>query len=249
MKNLNSKNLYLRTFLIFLGINILSYATVHLCYLFVMEDFGVYLEILRTYLGKVVELITLPLLSVVVMVGYTHFGMISALKGAAIISACKVGYTLPYFYMYAVGLGFDSSEAILIAIAVSILVYLFTFLLLFIILSIFKHTACRIFENGPIPLSKHLCTALRSEGGIDLERPVCRLLLPSVLISCGLSLATEIYDTVTFFIDYYGSFTASEILLICFNYLLIIAVCIGLYVALHPLARKLSCALGEIWQD
>lgn len=220
--------LYTNALSLLLLANVLAYTTVHLCYLFMMESFGIYLELARTYIVKAWEIAMYPMSCAVLLVGFAHSGRRNAVGGAALISLCRLGYSLPYYYMYFLGLGFDSGEAILIDLGISALMYLLNFGVLVLCLYLSTVLAKRSEGSYPFGTSRFLRDALLGRVA-DHRSIVGRIILPSVVVGIVSELLSEIYDTITFFIDYISSFSISEVLLICFNYLFIVAVGIGVY--------------------
>ena len=211
----NGKGLFSRTLLILSVGNLLVYLLMHLSFnmsadLTLPPD-GVFLfEQVRHYITDAWELI-FPVVTAALMLTVLRYeGGAAAFLGGSLVSLSRIFYSAFYYYITFISVGYDTAEAIPYALLASVGAVAVTFVTLAVITGV-----------GYIFLS-------RSKS----KEPISKI--PSVLLSLTavqfiIFLVLEVVDTVSFFLEVGLDYTAGEILLICFNYLYILAVSLLCY--------------------
>ena len=230
--SLNKKTLLSRSFIIIALLSLFNYIFAHLAYMNMSTDTGLVYEYLTLYIAKIASFLIPVAVSILTVAVYACEGAKSAAIGALTLSAARLFYYLPYYYLiFILNYAYDSIESILLSLISCLGVVAFTVLFAFVTVYLTKliltkrskdkrnfsardHMRDSLFTNQPV---------LDITAGTNLTALIASIL---ALIS---SIIPEIIDTVSFFLDYGFDYTTGEILTIMLNYLLIFALTIGSY--------------------
>ena len=165
------------------------------------------------------------------------------LCSAAVLSATRILYLLPYYYLYFIAYGYDSIEAILLSAAVSLLGVALEFGLMILLCYIARWAALRGIRKGMTEaelrsigrmtkeeekaiFSEKLSELCRSEIGLrymfDLASPIKRGIFFAVICQFGVSLVQEIVSTLNYLISYAGYYRVNELIYMMVSYLFIL---------------------------
>ena len=209
--------------LTFSGIHLLVYLFYHLSYTCGIDSTeGYYLFLIHNeYLYPIWEMIYLSISAMILLFVYAYRDKKSALLSAIPLSLASVIHSLPYFYMEAISLGYDSIESLLISTVISVLIATFyygaTTGLFFIGLLPFRNTA----KSDSQPLDLTVGGELLSTSYFNTSHPAVRAGFFISLTASAIPFAKEIFNTVDYMIDYGRDPRFNEILLIVWNYVYI----------------------------
>ena len=197
-------------------------------------------EYIRYFLGELVGFISPALVGLAVFVFHRAALTWRSYLGALLLSAPRAVYTLPYYYLMALAYGFDSLEGVAISIPVSLLYLLFDSLIAFLYCLIIRFTVYRMRlselmaalpplkqKEKPEPTVKNeamagVADAVAGENPYDTASPVNRGILITLMIQLAVSVIRELTNTVSYLIDYAGSYRLGEIIYITISYVFIL---------------------------
>lgn len=189
------------------------------------------LELLMPLVGAAVLLIT-----------RAFYGTKYTLLRAIPLSVMRIFYLLPYYYLYFVFDGYSSIEALLFGLLSSIpeiAVQYALMLALFVIM--------RVLSQRRLGEGEALCQSLSSDGIFRLEAAGCFALFGASLCAFAYLFVRECIDTVSFLIEYSGSYTVAEIIFITVSFLLDFALLFLYHICLRLVCRRICC--GYITED
>ena len=210
------------------------------------------------FFGRLVEF-CLPVIGGVICFSISSIlGVGAVLCSAAVLSATRILYLLPYYYLYFIAYGYDSIESILLSALVSILGVALEFGLILLLCYIARRAAMGGIRRGMSEaelrsigrltkeeekalLSDKLAEICRSEIGLkymfDITSPVKRGIFFAVIGQFGVSLVQEIVSSLKYLISYAGYYRVEEIVYMMICYLFILFEMI--------LAQVLCCIIKE----
>ncbi len=222
------KKLIKRSFIILSVGSFVSYLLLHVSFLlaesFPMEFWSEAMEYVRFYLTRAWEFLFPVALSAICYELYKRSGFLRALFVLCILSLSRLFYSLFYYYIYFLTLGFHTDEAIPFSLLASAAMVILTVLQV-LGLTLCGYLALRIYR------SKYKGSCEGSAGVFVFGGCVGEFLLFFVY---------EIIDTVGFFIEYGFDFKPSEILIMCFNYLFILALSVVAFFFTRRLSFRIS---------
>lgn len=176
----------------------------------------------------------LPLaVAVAVFHAFTSGGFKSAFVCAIFFSMSKIIYLLPTGYLNFMSAGYISSDAILLslleALLYSALLYCIS-VLLFLLMLFATGKFAKIDCKNPEAIKKEGA----KRGFFDFSIPIALSFFSCALVPFVISLVKEVIDTVTFLLNYSGTYRLSEILYILMRFVFILVylfashvICIG----------------------
>ena len=217
-----TRKIVIRAFLIYALINIFTYALYHIAYLFTNDTIGLTFEYIAYYVSNTVDFLTTPVIATVMLVLSAREGAKRAFLHALLISAARICYTLPYYYMiFIYNYQYDSIESILISFAASLVAIvlialgaLISFVITMLILS--KRT-----KKPYIDTISSLSDIVNKPSTLDFLDTVSLPLVIFALLRFAIGLISEITDTVIFFVEYGADYTLAEIGTMIGNYVLL----------------------------
>ena len=211
------KNAFLYGALISLGVHVLLYFLYYIPNFVFANNVVFYIS----YFSSIFIDSTLPLVTAALLFACFVKGGRIPFGHAAIIALPRIIYFLPYSYLESFYAGSGTTESILLALF-STLLYTALFYLE-ILLSYFVMT----FLLGKIAASKkkpigYVDTALCEKNPFDFSSPAVIAFFAAASVRFVYNLATEIYDTVVFLIDYGSTFNIGEAIYMVGSYLFIL---------------------------
>ena len=240
------KKITSRTFLIYACVNVFAYLFAHVAYLFINDTAGEIFEYVSYYLSKSVEFLAPPILATLALCVLISYGKGALIKFSLTVASARILYTLPYYYMiFIYNYGYDSVESISLSLLASILTILLTVIGIFICIGLyFAVLNIRAKKSGKAT-SEVLCTVLEKSITTDFLCPKNLPVLIFALARFGFDLARELFDTVTFLIEYYQDYMAEEIITILLNFVLLFALLVASYLASAKIKNKLIDDVNE----
>ena len=236
---LNTRRLYLRWFLIFAAAEILLFTAFYLNN-FIFEYTSVIekLEYVRIFADDLIHFAIPCLSATVLFIHYKNGGVRSVYIGSLYLVLSRLFYTVPYYYLYHIYVGYDSVESILASLLVSVLICVVTYLwilLLMLIGNVALSFKCKkIGASQPSSLCEYEL--------IDLNSPATFATLAMIFVAFIAELAEEIINTVTYLIDYSGTYRTSEIIYIVFCFVFLIVKLLFTHI-LSVIVRKIILKL------
>ena len=246
----NNKRIVPRAFLIYSGINIFVYALSHIAYLFENDTIGVTFEYISYYTSATLEFLAPPLLATLMLVLAAKEGTKMALFHILLVSTARIFYTLPYYYLiFIYNYRYDSLESILVAFAASVFIIILTALgayisfaaALLVLKRKEKMTRDEIISALPKIVSEPTTSDFLGKSGLPI--------LIFALLRFGLSLLSEIVDTVMFFVRFRSDYTLTEIATMLINYVLLFAFLILSYYLSSRFKNKLVTQNNVFFDD
>lgn len=224
------KKIAARSFLIYAAINVFVYTFSHLAYLFTNDVAGVIFEYIGYYTHRALEFLAPPALAAIMLVLCAKEGIKKALLHTLLISCARIFYTLPYYYIiFIYNYRYDSIESLLISLIASISVILLTALGAYISFSVAVIVMKRRHGKSRAEIIDSIPELISKPSGSDFLNDESLPILIFVLLRFALSLITEIFDTVIFFVKYGYDYTTAEILTMLANYVFIFLLLIASY--------------------
>ena len=175
-------------------------------------------------------------------------------------------YAVPYYYLYALAYGYDSIEGLLAGLLIGAIQTLITLLVILAGFALLRFNARRCAErvaivNVPELRRKNMTPEIRR----GFEREVRSLMLASsederifsgrsvivnsifvaALARFGIGLAEELYNTVTYLVDYAGTYRTDELLTMLLGYAALVVELIVATVAAAAVRKLiLVCEVG-----
>lgn len=242
------KQLTSKAFLVYALANLFAYTIFHTAYLNANDAAGVVIEYISFYVSRSLEFVASPLIAVLALMVYLSYDKKKALLFTLAIASARVFYLIPYNYIIAIyNYGYDSLESLLLSLVETVLAILITVLGALVSIAvahiIFKSSAKHPKKNGsasPLLLSSYSAT----RASFDFLKTHNRPILIFVLLRFGVSLISEIIDTVLYLIDYASDYTAAEIIFLLVNYVHILVLLVVAYL-LCMLVKNAVMKKGE----
>jgi hypothetical protein len=232
---LNTKGLYLRLFSVFSVCEILLFLAFYLNN-FIFEYTPVIdtLEYIRRFVDDLIHFAIPCVSAVTVHINYKIGARSDVFAGTAYLTLSRLFYTVPYYYLYHIYVGYDSIESIIASLTVSVIICAVTYLwilLLMLIANISLSFKCKRCGTDQ-------ASALSEIEFIDLNAPATFSCAAVVFVAFAAELTEEIINTVIYLIDYSGTYRTSEIIYIafCFVFLAVKLLCTHI---LAVLTRKI----------
>lgn len=144
----------------------------------------------------------------------TRYALRDALINGIFLTLTNLVYTVPYYYLIGIAYGLDSIESILLSMGVSLaylgLFYAHTMLLLFAL----KYLLYREKGNGA-----SLCDGTL----LDLSCPATVAVFAVSLGEFAIRVIIELWQTVSYFIEYAGDYRGDDILYMVIRFLFLLA--------------------------
>ena len=241
-----TKKLVKRSFVIYALVNVFTYLFAHVAYLFANDASGEIFEYVSYYLSKSVEFLAPPVLAAIAYLVLRVYDKKDAMIFTLTIASARIFYSLPYYYIiFIYNYGYDSVEAILLSLLAAILVILVTVLGVYISIGAYVIFAKRVSRRDGTDPEKAL-DAIRDKARItDFLEKANLPILVFALMRFVFSLSLELYDTVTFFIEYGRDYRPSEIVTILANYTLLFVLLVAAYLSASAIKGALISASGE----
>ena len=239
---LDRRRLLSRSFLIIALYCLFNYVFAHLAYLNMNTQTGEMYEYISLYLSKISDFIIPVAISALTLAVFANKGLKKALPFALLLSLARVLYYLPYYYIiFIFNYAYDSIESIILSLIASGLVILFTptlaLISILICVSIIKR---QNKSTDDFQVRTYIKESLSEKQQLsDLTRGANLCFLITSLISLISSIIPEIFDTVSFFVEYGFDYSAGEILTIMFNYTLLFVLTVGTYFAVAHIRNKI----------
>ena len=224
-------------FLIFLVFYLPNYA------LELPEEFiGTYL-VAREILERIVRFMIPATAAVIVFAAERDGGKGRKVWLSLLLASCAAIYYLPYCYLYALSLGFDSVESVGLSRMMTLgdiaLRFAEIFLLNWLATLVSYRVARRSDADGSLLDRDKIRTAINENmigAAFDLLHPATAGVLAIAIAKLAMALITEIYDTVTYLIEDAGMYGAGEIIYIMATYVILL----GLMVLCHVICAKIK---------
>ena len=214
-------------FILFLSIcNLIGYVAFHIYYVSVSEFWNNTtanaLYIIYDALSQLIKYLNSTLCAIATLILYSKCGKRCAILGAIAVSASTLLFSIPYYYIYYIGTGYDSVESIINSLLVSVLMVLTTAL----------HSLLLCLIPYLVMRSKDKNADMRKT--LDSDFTVSKVLdTSSVWVKASFAICIgeaiflfifEVIDTVTFFIDYGMTYRIDEILYIVLSYIILLPI-------------------------
>jgi hypothetical protein len=225
--------------------NLAAYILFHLSYAQMLEDGGIYLEYARMYLADAAWGFVMPVTAAALaLFVFARSGRKAAAVFLTIPALCRLIYSLPYYYIYFVSLGFDSLESlplmVICAVLESLICYAFISFLLFIGV-LFSGSRAKDERREAI----HSSLDKVGEG----HSPASRALLAITLGELILALSIKLYDIIVFLLEYGLDLLVGELLLMMLDLIIPILLFIGSVVVLSLLLRRMKREYDEVGSE
>ena len=224
------KKLTSRAFLIYALVKIFTYLFAHVAYLFANDVMGELFEYVSYYISKSVEFLAPPVIATFALFVLIEFGRASFVKFTLALSSARALYSIPYYYIiFIYNYGYDSVEAIIISLVATVLVILLTFIGVLISLLIYRALMKRYCKKTDTSPEVFLPSLLTKSSCKDFLSPNNVPLITFALVRFSFSFIMELFDTVTFFIEYRSDYMPKEIITKLLNFVLLFLLLIVSY--------------------
>lgn len=218
--NYNAKRLYIGGFLIFSGVELLFFLAFYVSNFIVGND-GItpVWEYIRYFADDLITFLFPPIVAGVMLIGKQFFGFGHVSLFTLPLAASRLFYYVPYYYLYHLFMGFDSVEAILLSLAMSVLFTALTYL--WIIFMVFIGSV--VLTKQCVKCGTDPRFALKNHSITDLGEPIAAATFCVVMISFIADFIQEVINTVSYLLEYVGTYRTSEIIYIvfCFAFLIV----------------------------
>ena len=227
-----TKKIVIHAFLIYTLINVFTYALYHAAYLFTNDALGLTFEYIAYYVSNIVDFMTPPVMATVMLVLASREGTKKAFLHTLLISAARIYYTLPYYYLiFIYNYQYDSIESIFISFFTSLASIIIIALgaLISFVIAIFV-----LGKRIKLPYREALSTLpelVNKPSTLDFLNTVSLPILVFVVLRFVINLISELVDTIMFFVEYGDSYTLAEIGTMVGNYLLLFILLVVSYLA------------------
>lgn len=210
----NAKRLTRYTFLVLSAVNLISFGITLLSLFFSNIDAVTYVT---TFALRIIEDLVLAASAAVVLLNLVLLSKKSWLLSALALSLSRLFYLLPYDYLYFEFGGYDTGESLLLSLIQGALEVALTFgILLFLTfaasITVSRRTPCD--EEGESELLKRKIFDFSDRYAVGVFTMSIILFLYNLI--------GEIADTVSYLVDYAGTYRAGEILYIVLSYVFIL---------------------------
>ena len=228
----NKKKLLSRSFITIALLSLFNYIFAHLAYMNMNTDAGLIYEYVTLYIAKITTFIIPVAVSILTVAVYAYEGARSAALSALILSAARLFYYLPYYYLiFILNYSYDSVESIALSLISCLGNVAFTVLFAFVAIYLSRLVLTKQNrDKKDFSARDHIRASFEKPQPLsDITDGANLTFLISSLLGLVSCIIPEIIDTVSFFLDYGFDYIISEILTIMLNYLLIFALTIGAY--------------------
>lgn len=234
------KKITSRTLFVYSCVNVLTYLFAHIAYLFINDTVGEIFEYVSYYMSKSVEFLAPPILATLALSVLICYGKGALVKFSLTVTSARILYTLPYYYMIFINnYGYDSVESITLSLLASILTILLTVIGIFICLGIYFAVLKICFKKSRKAPDEVLDSVLEKSIITDFLCPKNVPVLIFALARFCFSLARELFDAVSYMVEYYQDYRSKEIVTMLANFVLIFL----LLVASYLISAKIKNAL------
>ena len=168
------------------------------------------------------------------------YGYKNILKHGALFALFELFYTVPFYYVYFVSLGYGLGEALVLILIQTLISLFLSFARLVILCAIFLYVYQRVIKKY-----KEQTVKVDTGSIFDLQNPTNA----AIFASCGfvflISLVREIFETVSFLIEAFGTYRTDEIIYIVVRYLFLFITLIVSYATAQKLHIKIKLYKGE----
>ena len=245
-----TRKIVIRAFLVYTLVSIFTYALYHTAYLFTNDDLGLTFEYIAYYVSSIVDFLTPPIMATIMLVLASREGMKKAFLHTLLISAARIYYTLPYYYLiFIYNYQYDSIESISISFLVSLASIILIALgaLISLVIAVFV-----LGKNIKKPYSEALSTLpelVSKPSTLDFLNTVSLPLLVFALLRFVISLISELADTIIFFVEYGADYTIAEIGTMVGNYVLLFVLLVISYLISMAIKNYLVRYSKELDED
>ncbi len=236
----SAKRITRNALLIYILVNVFTYAFAHIAYLFANDVIGVTLEYISYYLSKSIEFLAAPILAALIYLLYKNYGRRTALLSALVISSARAFYSLPYYYiLFIYNYGYDSIESILLSLSATVLVIIVTVLGIALSIGIYLFVMKMICKHSGDDIVSELTKPDEKTNIFDFLARANLPILTFSLSRFAFSLVRELIDTITFFVEYLSDYRPMEIITILLNFVLLFILLVLSYLISSAIKNKL----------
>ena len=226
----STKKVRSRAFLIYAAINIFAYFFAHVAYLFANDVAGEIFEYVSYYLSKTVEFLAPPIIAAIAYTLMRERGRGAMVGFAFSTASARLFYSIPYYYIiFIYNYGYDSIESITLSLLASVLVIIVTVLGVIISLSVCHMLMKKRCKREEIELDEAIDNTRRKTEVFDFLSLGNLPVLVFALLRFAFSFVCELFDTVTFFIEYRSDYLPKEIITILANFTLLFVLLVASY--------------------
>ena len=199
--------------------NLITYIPFHIYYALMLDNTGVTAEYLYEYVSLIYALAAPVAVSAVALRILRRVGTRAMLISLIEPSLARIVFCFPYYYIYYVSLGYDSVESLCMTLPTTLLAVAVSYLT-FLCLTAIAHRGSRALEK-------------KSEGsGLFISAVIASA------VSALVTLIPEMIHTVSFFVEYWDSFNATELLYTASRYIVILVIAVAAIPCFIYLYRK-----------
>ncbi len=192
---------------------------------------------ISSYFSETVYMLLPLVTAALIITPYAKHGIGRALLCAIPFSLTEILYLFPYRAFELAYEGYEITETLLFSLVITVITvilnYAKTALLLFIIIFL-----TRIFAKPRGNEKFSFKSAIYESCAFDFEKPLTKGIFGAALTVFIFATVSEIIDTVSYLLNYAGTYRASEILYILFRYIFILAMLIISHATAHYVKRK-----------
>ena len=187
-----------------------------------------------------IAMIHLPLIcAAFTLTVYAKQGINKALLYAIPCSLCAFFYTFPYRAFEFAYEGYEITATLLLALLETLLTVIVNYIEITVLLLLIIFVTKIIAKSKGIP-NFNFNTALSEKETFDFDKPLTAGIFSAACAVFVYSLIIEIIDTVSFLINYSGTYRTGEILYILFRYVFILGMLIISHILTHYAKRKMA---------
>ena len=226
----STKKVRSRAFWIYAAINVFAYFFAHVAYLFANDVAGEIFEYVSYYLSKTVEFLAPPIIAAIAYTVMRESGKGSMIGFAFSTASARLFYSIPYYYIiFIYNYGYDSIESITLSLLASVLVILVTVLGVIISLSVCRLLMQKRCKREEVGLDELIGKTRCKTEAFDFLSLGNMPVLVFALLRFAFSFVGELFDTVTFFIEYRADYQPKEIITILANFTLLFVLLVAAY--------------------
>lgn len=205
-------------------------------YVLELEEIPQFYTYFSMYATEIVSWLLPCVCAVILTVICARYDLRTALIKGIPLTLTNLIYTVPYYYLIGIAYGLDSIESILLSLGVST-----AYLLIF-----YAHTAL-LFLAARYLLSRTKAIDSLSVGGmLDLSSPATLGIFAVSAIEFVIKLCVELWQSVSYFIEYAGDYRGDDILYMVIRFIFILGM---LFVAHAVCFKTKNAALSSIEKD
>ena len=199
--------------------NLLTYIPFHIYYALMLDSAGVTAEYAYRYISLIYGIAAPVAVSSVALRILRRVGTREMLISLIEPSLARIVFCLPYYYIYYVSLGYDSVESLCMTLPTTLLAVAVSYIAS-LCLTALAHRGSRAME-------------VASENSGLFKAAVI-----ASAISASVTLIPEIIHTASFFVEYWDSFNATELLYTASRYIVILVIAVAAIPCFIYLYRK-----------